>query len=160
MQILNDVLDYNLKIIFCGTAASAVSARKKQYYAGPGNKFWPTLHKVGLTPRQLAPSEYEDLLKYKIGLTDLDKTESGSDTDLSKGGFDIFALQRRILKYQPQVLCFNGKRSAKEYLGLRKVQYGLQDTTIDKTKLFIAPSTSGAASGYWDMEYWQNLANL
>ena len=38
--MLPDVLDINPKVIFCGTAAGSTSARRQQYYAGPGNKFW------------------------------------------------------------------------------------------------------------------------
>ena len=43
--ILPDVLGPNLKVVFCGTAAGAVSAKRRAYYAGPGNKFWQTIHK-------------------------------------------------------------------------------------------------------------------
>ena len=62
--------------------------------------------------------------------------------------------------YKPKVLCFNGKKAGKEFLGNNWVDYGLQSTTINKTKLFIAPSTSGAASGFWDLNQWVNLASI
>ena len=48
-MILPDVLTYNLKIVFCGTAASKKSKLLKSYYAGPGNKFWKTLYEIKLT---------------------------------------------------------------------------------------------------------------
>jgi len=56
-MVLPDVLAPGLAIVFCGTAVGTVSARRRAYYAGPGNAFWPTLHRVGLTPRQLLPEE-------------------------------------------------------------------------------------------------------
>src|SRR5580704_10816331 len=56
--VLPDVLRPALKIVFCGTAAGTVSARRGHYYAHPQNKFWPTLHAIGLTPRRLDPSEF------------------------------------------------------------------------------------------------------
>jgi TDG/mug DNA glycosylase family protein len=48
----------NLRLVFCGTAPSKASAAAKAYYAKPGNKFWPTLHQVGITPRRFTPNEY------------------------------------------------------------------------------------------------------
>ena len=58
--LLKDLLAPGLKIVFCGTAAGEVSATRGEYYAGPGNKFWAVLHKIGLTPRRLAPGEYNE----------------------------------------------------------------------------------------------------
>ncbi len=52
-HVLLDLLRPGLRVVFCGTAAGAVSAAKGAYYAGPGNRFWPMLAKTGLTPRQL-----------------------------------------------------------------------------------------------------------
>ena len=44
-MILKDLLQPNLDIVFCGTAAGEVSARKAAYYAGPGNQFYP-IHSI------------------------------------------------------------------------------------------------------------------
>ena len=43
---------------------------------GPGNRFWRTLHEVGLTPTELRPDEYARLLNHGIGLTDLARAPS------------------------------------------------------------------------------------
>jgi hypothetical protein len=58
---LDDVLGHGFRVVFCGMAASTVSAEKGQYYAGPGNKFWKTLYEIGLTERELDPAEYRTL---------------------------------------------------------------------------------------------------
>ena len=42
-HILPDVLAKGLRVVFCGTAASAMSAEQGAYYAGRGNAFWGTL---------------------------------------------------------------------------------------------------------------------
>jgi len=60
-MMLPDVLRPGLRVVFCGTAAGAKSAQVRAYYAGPGNQFWATLSRVGLTRRRLAPREYGDL---------------------------------------------------------------------------------------------------
>ena len=95
-MLLPDVLGPGLRVVFCGTAASAVSAQVGAPYAGPGNYFWPTLHEVGLTPRRLEPPEFQEVLQWGIGLTDLCKTRSGSDQEIGSGGFDIPGLIAKL----------------------------------------------------------------
>jgi double-stranded uracil-DNA glycosylase len=48
IEVLPDILELNLSVVFCGSAASSRSASSRAYYAGPGNRFWMILHKVGL----------------------------------------------------------------------------------------------------------------
>lgn len=159
--MLDDLFTYGLRVVVCGTAAGDTSARLKQYYVKPGNKFWRTLFEVGLTPVQLESAEYKRLLEYKIGLTDLVKGKSGMDKSLRQGDYDVDALLEKIKTYQPRYLCFNGKKAAKVFLSRRKVSNGLQAETIGDTKIFVAPSTSGRAlEKFWDVEVWRELARL
>ncbi len=48
--MLEDLLAPGLALVVCGSAAGRRSAQLGHYYAGPGNKFWRTLARVGLTP--------------------------------------------------------------------------------------------------------------
>lgn len=159
-SILPDVLAPGLSVVFCGTAAGAVSARKKAYYAGPGNRFWKTLHEIGLTPRRLEPHEFASVLDFGIGLTDVAKTVSGSDSELPRHAFDSAGLERKIRQFCPRTLAFNGKRSAREFLGVKKVSYGRQTTGVGRTVVFLLPSTSGAARKHWEISYWKELARF
>jgi TDG/mug DNA glycosylase family protein len=110
--------------------------------------------------RQLSPLEYELLLTFGIGLTDVVKGQSGSDQELDFSGVSAEVLRNKVLEYRPRYLCFNGKRAAREFLGRKRVRYGLQPESIATTGLFIAPSTSGAANASWDLSVWQRLADL
>jgi len=157
-MVLPDLLAANLDIVFCGTAVGAVSARRRAYYAGPGNAFWPTLHRVGLTERQLQPEEYASLLDYRIGLTDLAKEISGNDDILSRAHFNAERLKSNIEKYRPRIVAFTGKRAAQEYLG-RPVGYGRLAKKEGETTLFVLTSPSGAACRYWSTTPWQELAD-
>jgi len=157
MTILPDVLAHDLDIVFCGTAAGTVSARRGAYYAGPGNAFWPTLFKVGLTPRLLMPEEYPEVVQYGLGLTDLAKTVYGQDHTLRAGNFDRARLRENILEYRPRMLAFTSKRAAKEFLAY-PVEYGMQSERIGSTGLFVLPSPSGAARRYWSEAPWYKLA--
>ena len=148
-----------MKIVFCGTAAGNRSAKLQEYYAGQGNKFQYTLFVIGLTDEQLLPSQYEKLLEYNIGLTDLVKNKSGMDSNLLGSDFGSELLLTKIKEFKPKILCFNGKRAAEEF-SLKKVSYGLQTEKIENTKLFVAPSTSNSANGFWDISYWKKLSEL
>ena len=156
--MLPDLLAEDLALVVCGSAAGTRSAELKQYYAGPGNKFWRTLARTKLTPRLLAPSEYPLLLGFGIGLTDLVKGQSGGDARIDFARAGRLALERKIARLRPGLLCFNGKRAASEFFARRAVAYGLQPERIGDTEIFVAPSTSGAASGAWDAARWDELA--
>ncbi len=154
------MIEPGLAVIFCGTALGTESARRRAYYAGPGNKFWPTLNTVGLTPRRLEPEEYPQVVEYGIGLTDLCKTRSGSDAEIGPGAFDPDLLRAKIEAAPPAWLAFTSKHAAKNALGLRAVDYGIQEMRLGGAAVFVLPSPSGAASGYWDVSRWQELARL
>lgn len=159
--VLKDVLEPGLRVVFCGTAAGAVSARVGAYYAGPGNRFWPTLYEVGLTPRELAPNEYRSLLDWRIGLTDVCKTASGMDHQLDQGAYDVDRLEEAIRGNSPAVLAFTSKRAAAVALGLRRTSdltIGKQDMRFADVTTWVLPSPSGAARGHWSIGAWQDLA--
>jgi TDG/mug DNA glycosylase family protein len=158
MDVLPDILAPNLKVVFCGMAAGKKSAEVGAYYAGPGNKFWPILYQIGLTPCQLEPHQFREVLAYGIGLTDIEKRQSGSDDKLDLSGFDPEDLRVRIMRFKPRILAFVGKRAAQEFSGQRHVRYGLRPEPLDSTAVFVLPSTSGAARRYWDKSYWYALA--
>jgi len=161
-MILQDLLEQNLDIVFCGTAVGNTSAQTKAYYAGKGNKFYAILHRIGLTPKQLTPNTYKELLQYKIGLTDLVKQTSGNDNVLKNTDFDVAGFNNKILKYQPKIVCFNGKTAAAVFIYNNKsktshIPYGWLKTKIGQTRLFVAPSTSGSANAFWNENYWFKL---
>lgn len=158
-MILPDLLAADLDLVFCGTAVGAASARRQAYYAGPGNAFWPTLHRVGLTPRQLRPEEYAELLGFGIGLTDLAKEVSGNDDILARHDFDVGRLKALLARYRPRILAFTGKRAAQQFVG-RPVDYGCLAERAGATLLFVLPSPSGAACRYWSSAPWHELARL
>jgi TDG/mug DNA glycosylase family protein len=155
--ILPDVMPPGQRVVFCGTAPGTASARAGAYYAGPGNRFWVTLHEIGLTPVLLQPAEFARLPEFGIGLTDISKTASGSDREVGRSGFDRGRLEAAIAAARPAHLAFNGKNAARGALG-RTVDYGPQPEWIGGATVWVLPSTSGAARGFWDIGPWRELA--
>ncbi|MCR8723746.1 mismatch-specific DNA-glycosylase [Frigidibacter sp. ROC022] len=155
-----DLLTPGLRLVFCGTALGRVSALRRAYYANPTNKFWRTLHAVGLTPTRFAPQDYPKLLPLGIGLTDLAKAHYGNDAELPEGALDAAALTQRIAQVAPRMLAFTSKTAASAWLGrpTGRIAYGPQVERIGPTAIWVLPSPSGSASRYWDAAPWQALA--
>ncbi|MDE2951322.1 MAG: mismatch-specific DNA-glycosylase [Chloroflexota bacterium] len=161
-EILPDVLDFGLVLVFCGTAASKISARHGAYYANPGNRFWRTLCQVGFTSSLYEPSEFLNLLDLRIGLTDVAKGKAGVDADLKRSDFAPGALNAKMLRFKPQVLAFTSKaawRAWKNRGAKHSVSWGWQDETLGGTRIYVLPSPSGAARRYWDLDPWLALAD-
>lgn len=158
--VLPDVLAPGLEVVFCGTAPGTRSAREGAYYAHPGNYFWRTLFEIGLIPRRLAAPEFRDVLQFGIGLTDVAKHHFGSDSELPRGAFDAMALRRKLARYRPRIVAFTSKNAARAglALGSRDMAYGEQPVTLAHSRVFVLPSPSGQARGFWNIEPWRRLA--
>jgi TDG/mug DNA glycosylase family protein len=161
---LPDVLAPNLRVVFVGTAAGRRSAEFGHYYAGRGNRFWRTLHEVGLTPYCFEPQEFRDLLALGIGLTDMSKLGSGMDHEIPKDTFDSRLFEASVRRYRPRAIAFTSKKAASIWLGrtaTRAVPYGrLTERPTDFPEVFVLPSPSGAARSHWSITPWQELARL
>ena len=161
-DVLPDLLDHGLILVFCGTAASAISASAGAYYANPANAFWTTLHRIGLTPCQIEPAQYRELLKLKIGLTDLAKRASGADHRLKPSDFQRKRLRDSLCCFRPQIVAFTSKAAWRGWMAYSShvaVSYGWQDARPGETAFFVLPSPSGAARAYWDIKPWLELAD-
>jgi TDG/mug DNA glycosylase family protein len=159
-DVLQDLLQDSLDAVLCGTAVGTASALAGAYYAHKQNRFWKILHETGLTPALLQPQQYHELLRYRIGLTDFVKTHSGMDHEipLSKLAKDSRTrLRDSVLKYRPTFLAFTSKNAGQQFLGGKR-DYGEQIERIGESRIWILPSTSGAARGSWRPEIWHAFA--
>lgn len=83
-------------------------------------------------------------------MTDLVKGKAGCDDVLEQDDFDVASFKEKMEKINPYVICFNGKLAAATYFGKKRtnsIGYGFQGT-LGSAKLFVAPSTPGAANRY------------
>ena len=148
--ILPDYLASGLDAVFVGAAPSLSSEQVGHYYAGPTNKFWRLLHQAEFTPRQLRPEEDAQVLQYKIGLTGLYKHTSTSAVHLlpPPSAQQRQELERKILQYAPQWVCFNGKDVYQLATGRVCMDWGEQTERIGNTRIFVVYSSSARADGW------------
>jgi double-stranded uracil-DNA glycosylase len=157
-HLVPDLLAPGLDLVFCGTAPSPASYRARAYYANPGNAFWPTLNAVGLTPERFSPDRYPELLTLGIGLTDLNKTEYGSDHELSGQAMDARALHAKLRRFRPAAIAFTSKHAASLALGIKAPAYGRQIEPLEGAVAFVLASPSGRARSFWTIEPWRQAA--
>lgn len=160
---LPDRLAPNLRLWFVGTGAGPRSAQVGAYYAHPGNRFWPTLHQIGLTPERLDPMDFSRVLDLGIGLTDICKTAWGVDAKLPKAAFDPEGFRAKVSDLKPQAIAFTSKAAASQHLGrpTGAIMIGRQAKRPRDPgpEIFVLPSPSGLATSYWSIEPWQDVAD-
>lgn len=158
---LPDRLRAGLDVVFVGTAAGRYSAAVGAYYARPGNRFWETLRKVGLTPRRYEPREFGELLPLGIGFTDMSKIGVGMDRDVMADQYDVAGFEAKMRHYKPRSVAFTSKKAASVWLQIPtgRIMLGRQaDRQPSLPQVFVLSSPSGAAGRHWTVKPWQELA--
>jgi TDG/mug DNA glycosylase family protein len=161
VEKLPDQLRDHLRLVFVGTVAGQRSADVGHYYAHPGNRFWRTIHEIGITPRRYEPHEFPSLLKLCIGFTDMCKVGAGMDHQALNSPIDVPAFREKMLRYRPKTIAFTSKKAASLFYGrpTKAVALGGQPPQQDFPIVFVLASPSGAASGHWSVQPWRELAD-
>ena len=163
VALLPDILASGLDVFFCGTAAGNRSVERGHYYAGQGNRFWSLIHEIGITSRLLNPEEDQAAPQFGIGLTDLAKGASGMDRDVPHSAYVPSHLSAIVEEHHPKIVAFNGLKAARIILG-QQASYGRYsgaqrpDLFTNQLLIWVLPSTSGAARGYFQLEPWLELS--
>lgn len=158
---LPDWLRAGLEVVCVETAAGRYSASVGAYYARPGNRFWETLLKAGLTPRRYEPGEFGELLPLGIGFTDMSKVGVGMDRDVRADQYDVAGFESKIRRYKPRTVAFTSKKAASVWLEIPtgRITLGRQeDQQPVFPQVFVLSSPSGAAGRHWTLKPWQELA--
>jgi len=145
----------NLKVLFCGINPGLYSGATGHHFARPGNRFWPTLHRAGFTPRQLDPSEERELLTSGYGITNLVPRATATADELSPD--ELIAGQKRlrskVKRYRPRMVAILGIGAYRTAFGQKAAVLGLQPEKLADAILWVLPNPSGLNAHY-------RLANL
>ena len=149
-KTLPDVIAPNLGVLFCGINPGLYTAAVQQHFGRPGNRFWPTLHRAGFTPRLFSPAEQRELLKLGIGITNVVARATAAAAELTReelieGGT---ILARKVKRYTPRYLAVVGAGAYRTAFDRPKAKMGLQDETIGGTKIWVLPNPSGLNANY------------
>ncbi|WP_072913690.1 G/U mismatch-specific DNA glycosylase [Geodermatophilus obscurus] len=142
---LRDVLAPGLDVLFCGINPSLTSAERGHHFARPGNRFWPALHRAGLTPRQLRPEEDAELLQYGLGVTNVVDRPTRTAAELSRGELraGAGALGELVAQYRPRVLAVLGITAYRLGFDRPRAGTGLQPERVGGAVTWVVPNPSG-----------------
>jgi double-stranded uracil-DNA glycosylase len=161
-QTLPDVIAPNLRVLFCGINPGLYTAAVQQHFGRPGNRFWPTLHRAGFTPRLFAPSEQRELLQLGIGITNVVARATAAADELTreeliKGGT---ILTRKVKRFAPRYLAIVGIGAYRTAFDRPKAKMGLQDENIGDTQIWVLPNPSGLNANYQPAQLAELFAEL
>ena len=149
-RTVEDLIDYDLKVLFCGINPGLYSGATRMHFAKPGNRFWKVLHGAGFTDRLLHPSEDEELLASGYGITCFCKRTTARADELTteeivEGGK---LLEKKIKKYRPKALAVLGLGAYRTSFNEPKAKLGLQERRIGDTEIWLLPNPSGLNAHY------------
>jgi TDG/mug DNA glycosylase family protein len=149
-RAIPDVVAPGLGVLFAGINPGLYSGATGRHFARPGNRFWPTIHQAGFTPRLMGPDEPEDLLAMGIGITNIvnrttaTAAELGAD-ELRAGGMRLRATAERD---RPDAVGVLGVTAYRGAFGDARAQIGRQREPLAGAVLWVLPNPSGLNAHY------------
>lgn len=145
-----DVIAPGLDVLFVGINPSLWSGAVGLHFARPGNRFWRALHDGGFTDRLLAPHEGRELLKQRIGVTNLVSRATASADELDVADYRRGArrIAAKVRRYRPKVVAFVGIGAYRVAFGRPRAGGGRQDERLGGAAIWVLPNPSGRTAGY------------
>lgn len=145
-----DLIGPNLRVLFVGINPGLYSGATGRHFARPGNRFWPTIHRSGFTPRQLAPDEGDELIRLGIGITNLVNRTTATAAELGDDELRAGArrLRETVARHRPRtvaILAVSGYRIA---FDRPKAPIGRQAADLEGAQLWVLPNPSGLNASY------------
>lgn len=149
-KTVRDVIASDLRVLFCGINPGLYSGATGHHFARPGNRFWPTLHQAGFTPRLLHPSEERELLTYGYGITNLVPRATATADELL--AVELVAGRRRletkVKRYQPRVVAVLGIGAYRTAFAQKSAMPGRQPEALAGATIWVLPNPSGLNAHY------------
>jgi TDG/mug DNA glycosylase family protein len=154
-RTIRDVVTPGLDVLFVGINPGRYSGATGFHFAGPGNRFWPSLHLAGFTDRRLLPSEVSLLPQFGCGVTNLvarttARADELTDEELRAGRL---RLMRKVRRYRPQWVVFVGLGAYRVAFGRKDATVGPQQDTMAGARVWVLPNTSGLNANYSPQDF-------
>jgi TDG/mug DNA glycosylase family protein len=149
-RTVHDVIGPDLRVLFCGINPGLYTAWSGHHFAGPGNRFWPTLHAAGFTDRRLHPSEEQLLLSLGYGVTNVVARATATAAELAPAEFVEGGriLADKVARYRPRILAVLGVGAYRTAFARPKAALGEQPERIGDARVWVLPNPSGLNANY------------
>jgi double-stranded uracil-DNA glycosylase len=145
-----DVIAPGLRVLFVGINPGLYTAAIGHHFGRPGNRFWPTLHQSGFTPRLLSPYEERELLGLGCGITNIVPRATAAADELSNEELHLGGqvLEDKIRQYAPAWVAVLGVGAYRTAFRTPKATLGLQEAGLGGARLWVLPNPSGLNAHY------------
>ena len=149
-RTIPDIIAPGLRVLFAGINPGLYSAATGYHFARPGNRFWPALHQSGFTPRQLRPSEQDQLLGLGLGITNVAPRATARAAELSTAELRAGAavLAAKAAEFAPRWLAVVGVTAYRTAFSRPDAVVGPQPDRMAATRLWVLPNPSGLNAHY------------
>ncbi|WP_270255055.1 mismatch-specific DNA-glycosylase [Kocuria marina] len=146
-----DLLPQPLRLLFVGINPGLWTAATGAHFARPGNRFYPALHRAGITPTLInaadgyVPEELAQLTDRGIGISNVCPRATARADELTAEEFHEGAqrLDRLVRAKHPAVVAVLGITAYRAAFDRPKAVTGRQESPWPGTDLFVAPNPSG-----------------
>ncbi len=149
-RAIPDTIAMDLRLLFVGINPGLYSGATGRHFARPGNRFWPTIHRAGFTPRQLAPDETDELLALGIGITNIVNRTTATAAELTAAELRAGAdrLRATVERYRPRTVAVLGVTAYRAAFDRPAALIGRQPEGIAGRELWVLPNPSGLNAHY------------
>ncbi len=145
-----DVIGPGVRYLFVGINPGLWSGATGHHFARPGNRFWPTLHGAGFTPRLLEPDDDAALMALGIGITNLvnratAKASQVTDAELRAGAA---RLRDTVARHRPAAVAVLGVSAFRVAFEDPAATIGPVAEPLAPAALWILPNPSGLNAHY------------
>ncbi len=149
-RTIPDVAGPGLSVLFSGINPGLWSAATGRHFARPGNRFWPTLHRSGFTPRQLRPDEQAELLDLGLGITNVAPRATARADELTREEMvaGALTLREKVERLGPVWLAVVGIGAYRTGFARPGAVVGPQEERLGETRVWVLPNPSGL-NAHW-----------
>jgi double-stranded uracil-DNA glycosylase len=148
---VDDVVAPHLRLLFVGINPGLWTAAVNAHFARRGNRFWPALHRAGITPHLvdaangMNPADLAMVQRLGIGITNVVPTASARADELTRAELRAggVVLEAKVAGLHPKVVAVLGLTVYRQAFDRPKAVAGRQPERLAGAELWVLPNPSG-----------------
>lgn len=151
LEVPDLIGDLSPRLVFVGINPGLWTAATQTHFAHPSNRFYPALHRAGITSREfdrvggLRDADRRELTDRGIAITNVVVRATARAAELTtaelRGGAE--RLVARLERWRPDVVAIAGVTTYRTAFRRPKAQLGPQTERMAGAELFVVPNPSG-----------------
>ena len=149
--VVEDLVGPGLRLLVVGINPGLWTAAVGAHFARPGNRFWPAVHRAGITPTEvdasagLSASDREMVLRAGLGITNIVPVATARADELTPEQLRAGAvrLERFVGEHAPRVVAVLGVTAYRRAFGRPRAVLGRQPDGLAGAELHVLGNPSG-----------------